>query len=273
MLVNRDSYPFFAALASETRLAMVELLAEKPMNIRDIAETLGLSSSIIAKHVQMMESAGVIKCKTMPGERGLQKVCSLVHDGLALNFGQAHYGPEINVVEVAIGNYFAWSAKAPCGLATQESFIGYQDDVRSFTNPRRTDAGLIWVSSGYLEYIIPNYVHTLKPIGELRIQLEICSEAPGWDVSWPSARHQDLLPGHRHDRAGQRHLRGFHPGSHGHHLRHGGGADERRDLRGAGVHGQRHLPQSDGRGGIVKGARACNDNIGRKPPEPGCLTW
>lgn len=185
-LVNRDSLPFFNALASETRLRMIELLAERQLNIRELAAALGLSSSIIARHVQMLEDAGIIVCNTLPGERGLQKRCKLVHDGFALNFGQVHAYSDVNVFEVPVGDYFSWSVKPTCGLATQQSYIGSQDDVRCFADPRRTEAGLIWLGSGYLEYIIPNYADVRSTPNELRIQLEICSEAPGWDMAWPS---------------------------------------------------------------------------------------
>ena len=48
------------------------------------------------------------------------------------------------------------------------------------------DAKLIWVGHGYLEYCIPNYISNPQTILEIRIQLEICSEAPGFDPVWPS---------------------------------------------------------------------------------------
>ena len=51
MIVDRNAYPFFSALASHTRLMIIELLKEREMNISELAHELGLSSTIIAKHV------------------------------------------------------------------------------------------------------------------------------------------------------------------------------------------------------------------------------
>ena len=87
--VNREACPFFSALASETRLAIIELLGEREMNIRDLAQILGLSSTIIAKHIKILENAHIIHCRSIPGERGLQKLCRLIQDGI-VQIGRAH---------------------------------------------------------------------------------------------------------------------------------------------------------------------------------------
>ena len=56
--VAASSYPFFAALASETRLKIINLLAEKPLNIGQLAESLDISGAIVTRHINLLEEAG-----------------------------------------------------------------------------------------------------------------------------------------------------------------------------------------------------------------------
>lgn len=186
MNVNREACPFFSALASETRLKIIELLGEREMNIRDLAQMLGLSSTIVAKHVKILESAQIIRCRTIPGERGLQKLCRLIQDGMVLNFAHKNTFPQAMCFDIPIGSYVDWSVRPTCGIADSEEVFDFQDDARVFADPRRMNAGCIWVGHGYLEYAVPNYVSLGKRLSEIRIQLEICSEAPGYDMNWPS---------------------------------------------------------------------------------------
>jgi predicted transcriptional regulator len=186
MIVDRNAYPFFAALASKTRLMMVELLKEREMNISELANELGLSSTIIAKHVQVLESADIIRCRSVPGERGLQKRCRLIQNGFMLNFEPHRNYPEISVFDIPVGQYVDWSVKPTCGLMTTQGSIGYSDDERCFADPMRYKAGLLYLGHGYVEYVVPNYQNDSGSIEEIRMVLEICSEAPGWDNNWPS---------------------------------------------------------------------------------------
>jgi predicted transcriptional regulator len=186
LIVNRNAYPFFSALASKTRLQIIELLGTQPMNIKELAAELNLSSAIVAKHVKILEKGGIIKCKNMPGARGLQKKSSLIHEGFALNFEQERDLSTINVIDLPIGQYTDWQVQPTCGLVTRQSYLGYQDDVRCFADPNRCNVGCLWLGHGYLEYVVPNYLNGSQKLSEIRIQMEICSEAPGYDAVWPS---------------------------------------------------------------------------------------
>lgn len=186
MKVNRDACPFFSALASETRLRMVEMLGEGSLNISEMAQRLGVSSTIVAKHVKTLESANIISCRLLPGEHGQQKICRLVHSGLVLNFMRKTNYPEEMCFEVPVGSYVDWDVRPTCGLFLQTGALGKSDDARAFADPRRIEAGCLCVGHGYLEYAVPNYVGDNKRLVEIRIQLELCSEAPGYDLNWPS---------------------------------------------------------------------------------------
>jgi predicted transcriptional regulator len=45
----------YEALASKVRLKIIQLLAEKQMNIKELATALGLSSAILSMHIKKLE--------------------------------------------------------------------------------------------------------------------------------------------------------------------------------------------------------------------------
>lgn len=191
MNVDRNALGFFEALSSETRLIIVELLGDKDMNIHDLAEALNMSSTIVARHVKVLENAQIIRCKNIPGKRGVQKLCHLVHSGLLLNFIKRRTFPTVMNFEIPVGSYVDWNVSHPCGMEFDQKPINlqlkyYDDDDRIFADPRRHEAGIVWLTHGYLEYAVPNYVTPEQRLQEIRIQLEICSEAPGYAMNWPS---------------------------------------------------------------------------------------
>ena len=73
----RDGLPLFKALASETRIAILELLMkEGPMRMTAIAESLQITGGAITSHVKMLNEAGLLKIEQRGGKHGIQKVCS-----------------------------------------------------------------------------------------------------------------------------------------------------------------------------------------------------
>lgn len=192
MNVDRNALSFFEALSSETRLIMVELLGKRDMNIHELADALEMSSTIIARHVKVLESAGIISCRSVPGKRGVQKLCHLVHSGMLLDFNNLRSYPNVQKYEIPIGSYVDWDVRHPCGFMLDRNVAkgrlkSYDtDDERIFAEPDRYKAGIIWLTHGYLEYAVPNYVAYGQRLEEIRIQIEICSEAPGYAMNWPS---------------------------------------------------------------------------------------
>lgn len=191
MNVDRNALGFFEALSSETRLIMVELLGKRDMNIHELANALNMSSTIIARHVKILESAGIIRCKSVPGKRGVQKLCHLMHSGMLLSFNNQRTFPTVQNFEIPIGSYVDWDVRRPCGFVLDRSvpnrrLKSYDDDERIFADPDRHNAGIVWLTHGYLEYAVPNYVMHGQRLEEIRIQMEICSEAPGYAMNWPS---------------------------------------------------------------------------------------
>ncbi|CAI6034460.1 ArsR/SmtB family transcription factor [Cohnella sp. JJ-181] len=184
-------------LSSSTRVRMIELLRDEPMNLRELADKLGISGAIVSRHVQQLESAGLIAADSVPGERGRQKMCRLLHDRMTIVFrpsSSSEHSPAADWndggkgyrVSIPIGQYTKFDVKPSCGLASFIKRIGMVDDPRYFADPEHVEAQHLWFSSGYVEYRIPNYLITATTPTVLRMTLEIGSEAPGYREDWPS---------------------------------------------------------------------------------------
>ncbi|WP_141500207.1 ArsR/SmtB family transcription factor [Paenibacillus luteus] len=185
--VNSRNLKFLECFASETRIKMIELLNHKPMNIKDLAEALGISSAIVTKHIQKLEEAAIVTTESVPSTRGRQKICHLTLDSATLQF-RVKEKPDQNryAVSIPIGQYSNYEVKPTCGLASSTKIIGMVDDPRYFSDPEHVKASHLWFGSGFIEYRIPNYLVGKQTVRSLSISLEICSEAPHYNENWPS---------------------------------------------------------------------------------------
>ncbi len=186
--ISDKSLPVYEALASDVRLKMIHLLAEQEMNIKQLAEALGLSSAIMTMHVKKLEKAKIINTKMVPGRGGAMKVCSLATSKIEITFpvkqsaGARHFHEMI----VSVGHYTDFHVEPTCGLATVDKVIGIFDDPRCFLDPERVNAKILWFGSGFVEYKVPNYLKKNEQPQELEISFEISSEAPFANEDWPS---------------------------------------------------------------------------------------
>lgn len=182
-----DSLPIFEALASDTRLKIVNLLAEKEMNIKELADKLYMSSAIVTRHVKQLEEANIIKTERIPGKAGSQKVCSLAIDQLFIRFPRVLYPEyEQHRTSIKIGHFTDFSVEPTCGLATKDNYIGNLDDPKHFMNSQRMDADILWFSQGFVEYKFPNMLTVNEHPEMLELSLELSSEFPVSNNNWPS---------------------------------------------------------------------------------------
>jgi predicted transcriptional regulator len=186
--VNSRNLAFLECFASETRVKIIELLNERPMNIKDIAEALRISSAIVTKHIQKLEEASIVRTESIPSTRGRQKVCFLALDSATLQFKARKETSNQNryVVNIPIGQYSQYEVKPTCGLASDSKIIGLIDDPRYFSDPEHVQASHLWFASGFIEYRIPNYLVGKQTANNMSISMEICSEAPSYNENWPS---------------------------------------------------------------------------------------
>lgn len=183
--VTENQLTFFQCLSSKTRLQIIDLVREQPMNIGELSEAIGVSSTIIARHVSMLEKASILTSKNIPGKRGIQKQCELHMDQAILNFHPQEPETHIESLSIPVGHYKDYEVNPTCGMASKEQIIGMVDDPRYFSNPLRTNASILWFKSGFVTYSIPSYLFNSQ-VSFIEISFEICSEYPGYNNDYPS---------------------------------------------------------------------------------------
>lgn len=176
------------ALGNETRILMLSLLSHRSMNLSALAEAINLPQSTTSFHLRQLEAVGLVNVQHMPGTRGQQKLVSKRYDEVHFKLPGVAIESSSNVVEVSmpIGNYKRISVKPTCGLATDTKCIGLIDDARSFYEPEHVFAQILWFRQGFVEYDFPNNVPFGARSTEIQFSMEICSEAPEYDLDWPS---------------------------------------------------------------------------------------
>lgn len=185
--LTEASLPVYEALASTVRLHMLRLLADRPMNIKELAGAVGLSSAIMTMHVRKLSEAGLITTEMLPGKSGLQKVCSLAVFEADIEFlAGTPSGRKSHRIEIPVGHYSDFHIEPTCGLATTDKVIGHFDDPRYFWDPERIHAAVLWFGKGFVEYKAPNYLLSSQKPKELVLTMEIASEAPGINDNYPS---------------------------------------------------------------------------------------
>jgi predicted transcriptional regulator len=185
--VSEKYLPVYEALASDIRIKIIHLLAEKSMNIKEIAEKLGLSSAILTMHVQKLEKAGLVWSERVQSNRSNFKVCHLNVESIEIEFPQkARKSVQFHEFVLPVGHYTDFDVTPTCGLATAEKLIGYYDDPRYFLDPERVNARILWFTKGFVEYRVPNYLLSNQEPAALEISMELGSEAPGVNNNWPS---------------------------------------------------------------------------------------
>ncbi|MCI3920860.1 helix-turn-helix domain-containing protein [Paenibacillus sp. TRM 82003] len=184
--------PLYEALASEVRLRILQLLADEPMNNKDLAARLGLSGAIVTMHVRKLEQAGLVVSEMVRRGGGTHKMNMLAAAGIEIELPNRRGAGAraCHTVSVPVGHYTLYDVRPTCGLATAATgIVGQLDDPRHFLHPDRMNANILWFGSGFVEYRIPNYLLPSQRLTELELSLEIGSEAPGVNRDWPSDIH------------------------------------------------------------------------------------
>ena len=182
-----ENASFFGALASDVRLKAIQLLSEDELNIKELAERIGVSSPIMLKHIQTLEEAGFVTSRLVKRHGAMNRVCTLVFAEYRFLLDSRRSGlPTVYTYSLPIGQYCDIVGKPTCGLATEKNVIGFKDEPRVFWDPDRVNAQLLWFSQGSVEYRLPNYAIPNQKLIEVEISFEIASEAPDFADDWPS---------------------------------------------------------------------------------------
>ncbi|MCM3626103.1 ArsR family transcriptional regulator [Paenibacillus glycanilyticus] len=176
----------YEALASEVRWMIMSFLADREMSVKEIAEKLELSPSIVTMHIRKLELAELIGSRRVRRNGGTHKMCFLKQKQIEIELPRARSSARIREQTISVGHYTAFDVHPTCGLGTREKEIGVWDDPRYFLDPERVQASILWFGKGYVEYKTPNYLHPEQRVEAIEISMEIASEAPGLSDRWPS---------------------------------------------------------------------------------------
>lgn len=176
----------YEALASEVRWRIMGLLADHEMSVKELAEKLKLSPSIVTMHVRKLEQADLIGSRRIRRNGGTHKICFLKQQSVEIELPSAARCDKIKEQTISVGHYTAFDVHPTCGLGTLEKEIGVWDDPRYFLDPERVQASILWFGKGYVEYKTPNYLLPGQTVRAVEISMEIASEAPGLRDHWPS---------------------------------------------------------------------------------------
>lgn len=184
-----EGLEIFKALGSELRINIIKLLQENhEMNMNELATSLGITNGALTSHIKKLEESGIIQVMTERRSHGNQKVCKVAVDKIVVDVESEENEEDQNIynTEVKVGHYSDYEVYPTCGLATSQAIVGEVDDPRYFSHPDRINAGILWFTKGYIEYIIPNLLPSATKIDQITVSLEISSEAPGINNDWPS---------------------------------------------------------------------------------------
>jgi predicted transcriptional regulator len=177
----------FKALASDSRLQIVNLLAAGDMNINELCAACGVAQPTVTRHIQQLELAGLVTSEYMASQQGIQKRCRLNYDRLFISFENlATSDLKMDEVSMPIGLYTLANPSGTCGLANRERIIGFVDIPQSFFDPQRGTAQILWMAGGFVEYIFPCTLPSSAELSRLELMMEVCSEAPNYDLDYPS---------------------------------------------------------------------------------------
>lgn len=188
LYLDNDSLEVYKALASETRLEILNRLADTPLTASEISKTMSLSKAIVSRHIKILENVHLIHLsESFVSSDNRKKVYTLCIDRAEIIFPKKIYLPfKKKTAEIKLGYFSDFSVTPTCGLAGMNQLIGDLDDPRSFVSNDRINASLLWFSDGYVEYMIPNLLEANQTPELLELSLELSSEFPVSNNNWPS---------------------------------------------------------------------------------------
>ena len=182
-----EGLELFKTLGSEVRIDIIKLLlANKKMNLNEIATGLGITNGALTSHIKKLETVGLITISSEAAGHGNQKLCSLNRDKILIDFETPEKTANVMNASIKVGHYSDYDVFPTCGLSSADAIIGEVDDTRYFSHPGRYNADILWFTKGYVEYEIPNFIPAGQKITQLMISAELSSEAPGVNSAWPS---------------------------------------------------------------------------------------
>lgn len=173
-------------LSSPQRLDILKALNDNSMSITELSKLLDQPMSTTTTNIAILEEAGLISTEIQYTKKGKERLCTRTCDAVSIQVHTDKKQKKSQIkIEIPIGNYTAYDIEPFCGIATSVHTVGSDNDVDNFFSPERFDAGLIWFTSGWVEYRISKS-KIPQQYKELELSFEACSEAPFYRNNWKS---------------------------------------------------------------------------------------
>lgn len=176
------------ALGSKKRLEILKLLQQHPvLSVPEIVKKTKIPTTTLIHHLNLLEKADIISIRYSSSTHGTSRIVTR------------------NLKGVNIGIYYNDYIKNNTLIAYTQSmrvgdFVRFEGDDFNFATidkhyhtlgdncylPERFEADLIYASKGMVTYFFSNEVAKLNHIVELKITLELCSEAPYYNNDYLS---------------------------------------------------------------------------------------
>ena len=176
------------ALSSVDRIAILSLIADKPLTLTEIAKELHIAASSVSYHVGILEQAGFLSMSYKPSKKGHIKLCcSELRDILFTYTSLKEESEGTKFVEkMPVGFFVDCSVSAPCGMADSKRRFSVDTPNEMYVGDRM-GAQLLWFSAGKVSYRFPNHNNSAQnEIGRISVSFEACSEASAHRMDWPS---------------------------------------------------------------------------------------
>lgn len=179
---------FGRAVSVPERLAVLKCILLASKSVPDIAAELNLPASSVARHIDILDKAGLIYTSLQPGPKGHAKYCSqaVLSVTLSLEADDSRKEDAGYEVEMPLGMFSHCHIKAPCGMTGAEGKIADFDNPKIFFSPVRTKAECIWFDCGFISYNFPADFSDKQRFSEISFTFEICSETLYYNNNWPS---------------------------------------------------------------------------------------
>ncbi len=183
----QDAELVLKALSTPMRMRIMEMIYENNnLSMNDLAKALDLTNGAVSMHVGKLEEAGLVKIHTTSGKHGTMKLVRPRYERLMIDLAPQQETRLCYTDDIRIGYYTGCNITPTCGLATAKEIIGSLDDTKVFSFPERFNASILWFSTGYIEYNLPNHLRPGQTLTELQISFEISSECPSYNEDYPS---------------------------------------------------------------------------------------
>ena len=172
------------ALSSKIRINIIKQLREKSYTIAELKRLNNISYSSILFHINILSELNLVNINYFPGQKGFAQVVSIRNKNLFFEVAEDKPKETTTKQSIGVGCFVNHNVVGYCGLAGVDfTHMGLNIDL---LDSRRFNASLIWAQEGFIEYNFSNNSFIDKEIKELRISLEICSEARLYREDWKS---------------------------------------------------------------------------------------